>query len=114
MERMNDNEIIDLYINKVVDERTITAKNNFKNARHVAINTAHAATSKLKQKHELLQQGKNVGYALSTTVRRLVNKFKRNNQQVGFSSNTTVARFYKRDDIKMVTYDSGTDHHYMS
>ena len=64
MERMNDNEIIDLYINKVVDERTITAKNNFKNARRFTIDVDHAATRKPKPKPDLLQQGNNFGYAL--------------------------------------------------
>ena len=47
-------------------------------------------------------------------MRRLVHKFKRNNQQVRFASNPTVARFYKRYEAKIIMYDSGADHHYMS
>ena len=103
--KINYNGIIDLYINKAKDERTVMAKNNFKNARRITINAAHAATSKPKPKPDLLQQGKNVGYALSTTVRRLVRKFKRNNQQVRFVIKPTVARFHKRDDATMITYN---------
>ena len=51
---------------------------------------------------------------MSTTVRRLVRKFKRNNQQVRFASKPTVARFHKRDDATMITYDLVADHRYMS
>ena len=47
-------------------------------------------------------------------MRRLVRKFKRNNQQVRFSSKQTVARFHKRDDAKMITYNLGANHNYMS
>ena len=64
MVKMNDNAIVDLYINKVEDERTIMAKNNFKNVKRVTIDAAHADTSKPKPKHDLLQQVKNVGYEL--------------------------------------------------
>ena len=46
-------------------------------------------------------------------VRRLVQKFKRNNQQVIFASKPTVIIFHKRDDVKTITYDLGADHHYM-
>ena len=87
---MNDNNIIDLYINKAEDERTVMAKNNSKNARRVTIDAAHAATSKPNPKHDLLQKVKNSGYTILTTVRRLVQKLKRNNQQVRFSSKPTV------------------------
>ena len=91
---MNNNNIIELYINKAEDERTVMKKNNFKNARRVTIDTAPAATGKPNLKHDLLQQGNHIGYALSTTVRRLVHRFKRNNQQVKFASKPIVARFY--------------------
>ena len=102
---MNNNNIIDLYINKAEDERTVMKKNNFKNARRVTIDAANTATSKPKLKSDLLQQGKNVGYPLSTTVHRLVRKFKRNNQQVRFAIKPTVARLHKRDDATMITYN---------
>ena len=111
---MNDNNIIDLYINKAKDERTVMAKNNLKNARPVTIDTSHAATGKTNPKHDLLQQGNNVFYAPSTTVRKIVHRFKRNNQQVIFYSKPTVARFYKIDDATMITYNSVADHHYIS
>ena len=74
MSKMNNSDIIKFYINKAEDERTVMAKNNFKDAMRVKIDAAHAATRKPKPKHDILQQGKNVGYDISTTVRRLVRK----------------------------------------
>ena len=74
MSKMNDNYIINLYIKKAEDERTVMAKNNSMNVRRITIDAAHAYTSKPNPKHDLVQQGKNFGYALSTTVRRLVQK----------------------------------------
>ena len=47
-------------------------------------------------------------------MRRLVQKFKRNNQQVRFASKPIVARFHNRYDATIVTYDLGADHRYMS
>ena len=61
---MKDNNIISLYINKAEDERTVMEKNNLKNARRITIDASHTATGKTKPKHDLLQQSKNVGYAL--------------------------------------------------
>ena len=90
MSKMNDNSILDLYINKAEAELTVMGQMNFKNARRVTIDAAHAATSKPNPKHDLLQKGKNAGYTILTTVRRLVQKIKRNNQQVRFSSKPTV------------------------
>ena len=109
---MNDNGIIDLYINKAEDERTVMAKNDFCNSRRVTIDAAHAATS--KPSPNLLQKGKNAGYAFATTVRRLVRGFKRDTQQVRFASKPTVAKYNREDHATMITYDSGADSHYMS
>ena len=82
MSKMNDNGIIDLYITKAEHERTAIAKQDFNNARRITIDAAHAATSQIKPKPAILQQGKNVGYALVTTVRRMVQKLTGDNQQV--------------------------------
>ena len=46
MSKMNNNGIIDLYINKAEDERTVMAKNDFCNSRCVTIDAAYAATIK--------------------------------------------------------------------
>ena len=47
---MNDNGIINLYINKVEDEHTVMAKHDYKDSRCVTINAAHATKSKPKPK----------------------------------------------------------------
>ena len=71
-------------------------------------------TTKTKAKSELLHQGKNVGYALATTVHMLVGKSTRNNKQVRFAHKPSVARFHKKEEPIMITYDSGADNHYTS
>ena len=71
-------------------------------------------TTKPNPRTELLQQGKNIGYALATTVRKLVRKFTHKNQQVRFAQKPTVARFHKQEETITITYDSGADNHYMS
>ena len=55
-----------------------------------------------------------MGYALANTVRRLVHKFTRNNQQVRFAHKPTVVRFHKKKEPIIITYDSGADNHFMS
>ena len=105
---MNDEGIIDLYITKAKDERTATAKQDFKNARRITIDAFHAANHQAKVKPELLQQVKNIGYALATTVRKLVRKFTHNNQQVIFAHTPT---FHKKEKPIIITYDSGADNH---
>ena len=64
---MNDDGIIDLYITKAEDELTAIAKQDFKNSRRITIDDAHADHHQAKAKLELLQQVKNIGYALATT-----------------------------------------------
>ena len=76
--------------------------------------TAHVASHQDKAKPEFLQQVKNIGYVLATTVRKLVHKFTNNNQQVRFRRKPTMTRFYSKEEPIMITYDSGTDNHYMS
>ena len=69
---MNDEGIMDLYITKAKDEHTAIAKQDFNNASHITIDAAHMADNKSKAKTELLKHVKNIGYALDTTVRKLV------------------------------------------
>ena len=114
MSNMNDDGIIQLNITKAEDERTAIAKQKLKNARRTTIEAAHAANHQTKYKPALIQQGKNVGYVLSTTVIRMVHKFTRNNQQVIFAPKPTLTRFHKKEEPIMITYDSGADNHHMN
>ena len=111
---MKDEGIIDLYITKDEDERTAIAKQDFNDTRRITIDAAHAANHQAKVEPHLLQQGKNIGYVFSTTVRKLVRKFTNNNQKVRFRHKPTVARFHKKEEPIMITYDSGADNHYIS
>ena len=111
---MKDEGIIDLYITKAEDERTAIVKQDHRDARRITIDTAHAAYHRSRSKPQLLQQGKNIGYVLATTVQKLVRKFTNNNQQVRFRHKPTVARFHKTEDTIMISYDSGAYNHYMS
>ena len=114
MARMKDEGIINLYITKDKDEHNAIVKQDFKNTRRITIDSSHAANHQAKAKTELLQKGKNIGYALATTVRMLVRKFTHNNQQVRFAHKPTAARFNKKEELIMITYDSGANNHYMS
>ena len=114
MSNMNDNGIIDLHINKDKYERTAIAKKDLKNARRVTIVAAHAATNQIKPNPAILQQGKDMGCALATTVRRLVRKFTRDNQKVRFAHKPNVARFHNKEEPIMITYYSVAVNHYMS
>jgi hypothetical protein len=110
--RMSDDGIIDLYIDKAEDERTIMAKNDSKNVRRVTIDAAHAATTRTTT--SLLQKGRNAGQTISTVMRRFVRSFNRNKQQVRFQKEASVASFNDADEPTMMTYDSGADKHYLS
>ena len=55
-----------------------------------------------------------MGYALATTLRKLVHNFTHNNQKVRFAHKPTVVRFDKKEETITITYDSGADNHYMS
>ena len=50
MAEMKDEGIIDQYITKAEDERTAIAKQDFKDARRISIDAAHAANHQSKAK----------------------------------------------------------------
>ena len=114
MAKINNEVIIDMYITKAEDELTAIEKQDFKNARRITIDASHAANHQTKDKPELPQQGKNMGYSLATILRKLARKFTHNNKQVIFAHKPTVARFHKKEEPIMIIYDSGADNHYMS
>ena len=108
---MKDEGIIDAYITKAEDERTATAKQDYKDARRITIDTAHADYPQARAKPQLVQQGKNIGYVLATIVHKLVHNFTNNNQQVRSQRTPTVTRFHNKEEPIMITYDSGADNH---
>ena len=103
MNKIKDEGIINLYITKAENERTAIAKQNFKDAMRITIDTALADSHQSKAKPQLLQQDKNIGYVLATTVCKLVHKFTNNNQQVRFRRKPTVTRFHNKEEPIMIT-----------
>ena len=91
MNKMKDEGIINLYITKSEDEHTVIATKQLKDVRRITIDASHAANHQAKAKPQLLQKGKNIGYVLAITVRKLVHKVTNNNQQVRFRHKPTVA-----------------------
>jgi hypothetical protein len=108
-----DDAIIEQYIAMAEEERTEMAKSNKSNARRVAIDTAHSKPTKASP--SLLQQSKNLGQMLSAATRRLVCKITNSNQHcVTFAGQAMVAEYNTKNSTVIVTYDSGTDGHYLS
>ena len=112
--KMKYEGIIDSYITKAEDERTAMAKQDCKGATRINIDTSHTAYHQSRAKPQLIQQGKNIGYVLATTVRKLFHNFTNNNQQVRFRHKSTVTRFHNKEEPIMITYDSGAYKHYVS
>ena len=108
---MNDNGIINFYANKSEDEERTRAKNDAANLRRVSIDTAHSASQ--PEAPSFLQRGQNAGYAFSTAVRYFVTKFKFNSKQVRFVATPKVATFHNANAATVITYDSGSDGHYL-
>ena len=86
---MSDGGIIDLYIDKAEDERTVLAKNDSENVRRVTINAAHAAMTRTNP--SIIQRGRNAGQSDSTAVRRFVRSFNSSKPQVRFQKVAQVA-----------------------
>ena len=90
------------------------AKQDCKDARRITIDTDQAAYLQARAKPQLIQQGKNKGYVLATTVRKLVHNLTNNNQQVRFRRTPTVTRFHNEEKPIITTYDLGAYNHYVS
>ena len=54
MSKMNDDGIINRYITNAEDKRNVTATQDFRNARRITIDAAHASNHQTKSKPEIL------------------------------------------------------------
>ena len=61
----------------------------------------------------ILQNGRNAGYAFSTTMRRAFQRLQSANH-VHFSDSNNRVHLFDLDDIPAVTFDSGADGHYLN
>ena len=110
-----DDDIIEDYIVLAEDERTAIAKADMKDRRRVTIDAAHAPRTRAHT--SVLQHSKNIGRALSATVRRAVRQYTKKyskNNRVTFEGNNTTATFNELAAAVHITYDSGADGHYVS
>jgi hypothetical protein len=109
-------ESVDLFIDNSIthaeDERTAIAKNDTNNAKHVAINSAHAQHN--QPTIRLAQRGQNSAYFLGFAFNRTIKKLNRN-KHVSFAKQNKIHLFDATSTPSiMLTYDSGANKHYIS
>jgi hypothetical protein len=110
--RKSDNLFPDNSITHTKDKCTTIAKNDTKNAKHVAINSTHAQHD--QPTIGLAQRGQNraycLGYAFNWTIKKL-----NRNKQVSFAKQNKVHLFDATSTPSiMLTYNSGANWHYIS
>jgi hypothetical protein len=110
--RESDDLFLDNSITQAEDERTAIAKNNTNNAKRVAIDSAHA------QYHQpttgLAQRGQNTAYRLGSAFNQTIKKLTKQ-KHASFAKQNKVHLFDAMSTPSiMLTYDSGTNGHYIS
>jgi hypothetical protein len=106
----NKNLFLDNSITQAQDERTVLAKGNQTNLQHLAIDSAHVNSN--KPAIGLTQRGCNTTYSLGTTISQTFKKIS-NNKHVRFAKHNKVHLYSNTETPIMVTYNSGTDGHYI-
>ena len=103
---MNDDGIIDQYINLAEDERTSIAKNKGRNIQHSDKKTSRPTT---------WEKGLGLVSTVATAACRLFKQIKQQSKQrVRFSSSVDTQEYDESAMTAEVTYDSGADGNYMS
>jgi hypothetical protein len=103
---------LDNSITQAKDEHTAIAKNHTNNAKHVAINSAHAQCD--QPTIGLAQRGQNTAYRLGSAFNRTIKKLNKN-KHVSFAKQNKIHLFDATSTPSiMLTYDSGADGHYIS
>ena len=98
---MNDDEIIDRYVNLAEDKRTSITKNKGRNAQHSDKKTSRPTT---------WEKGLGLGSTVATAARRLFKQIKQQSkQQVRFSSSVDTQEYDESAMAAEVTYDSGAN-----
>jgi hypothetical protein len=93
------------------NERTELAKQDKNNPCKHAVEANH----KIKQ-HDisLAQQGRNTLYNIRNSIKQGINRFKPSSKHVHIAATHTVRTFHTVQQPIMVTYNSGTNRHYIS
>lgn len=107
-----ESKFLERSITKAENERTIMAKADTTNKQRIAIDNNHQLKPPTLS---LLQQGRNLGYNISTSIGRTIKKINSNSKRVHFAAKHKV-RTFRTDQVTaaMITYDSGADGHYIS
>ncbi len=107
----NENLFLNNSITQAKDKGTVLAKGNQTNLQRLAIDSAHVNSN--KSAIGLTQCSCNTAYSLGTTISQTFKKIS-NNNHVRFAKHNKVHLFSNTETSIMVTYDSGTDSHYIS
>ena len=103
---MNDDGIIDMYINLAEDERTVMEKNKNKKAQH---------SDKATVRRTFWQKGRGLGSTVATAARRLCKQIKEGSKKrVRFATKVDTQEYDELALATEVTYDSGADGNYIS
>ena len=106
-----DNNFFDIQITSAKDERTTWAKSDLKGMQRAAIDIAHKRSA---PKPTMLQKGRNWRYTIQGNSKRLCQDIITTNKRVRFQTHSQVRNFNPTHKPIIVTYDSGTDGHYIS
>ncbi len=107
----NKNLFLDNSITQAEDERTVLAKSDQTNLQHLVIDSAHVNSN--NPAIGLTQRGCNTAYSLGMTISQTFKKIS-NNKHVRFAKHNKVHLFSNTETPIMVTYDLGSDGHYIS
>ena len=103
---MNDDGIIDRYINLAEDERTAIEKKKGRKAQH---------SDKAAVRRTIWEKGRGLGSAVATAARRLCKQIKEGSKKrVQFASKVDTQEYNELAMATEVTYDSEADGNYMS
>ena len=105
-------ELLDHHITWAEDERTTLAKQSNNNPHKQTIEANH--TIHRSKPVSILQNGKNKGYALQTTITRAFKGLFTSKPTVHFANQAEVRTIPTNAATPMITYDSGADGHYIS
>ena len=109
----DESGLIDEYITLAEDERTALAKADTTAPQRLAADRAHSSRG-ITTRPSLLQQGKNMGYAIRAQAKRAVQTLLQSRPHVRFDTRVQVRTYGHDSPALVVTYDSGADGHYIS
>ncbi|KAL9183011.1 hypothetical protein ACHAXT_004798 [Thalassiosira profunda] len=105
--------LLEHHITWAEDERTVAAKADTASPCRKSIDGTHNPNQR-STPVPILQRGRNLGYALSTTATSMVKRHLLHERHISFASQPDDIRHFDVSSVPAVTYDSGADDHYVS